>query len=224
MAKHISGDYDNELDSLRASFSTLGGYIEQQLHSSMQAFLTNDSSLAAEVRERELEINRLSMNLDQQATNVIALRQPAASDLRLVVSILKNSTDLERIGDETDRIAKFTERLGMYDSSRLYHADLTKLHSRVVAAVQTSLNVFARGDVDTALRSIGADKEVDALYDSVVQQVTREMTEDPVRVNNDLSIIWVARSLERIGDHSKNICETVVYAVRGQTVVHNISR
>ena len=222
MSKHISGEYDKELQTLQTTLTTLGGVAEQQLENAMRAFLTNDSNLAAQVKATELQINRYAIELDREVTSVIARRQPAAADLRLIVSILKNGTDIERVGDEAERIAKMSDRLSLYDSSRPYHGPLTELYGRVSNALRTSLDVYARLDVETALQTIAGDREVDALYDVVVKKVTDEMTRNQTRLTSDLSIIWVARSLERISDHAKNICETVVYLVHGQNIMHNV--
>lgn len=222
MSKHISGEYDKELQTLQTTLTTLGGVAEQQLENAMRAFLTNDSKLAAQVKATELQINRYAIELDREVTSVIARRQPAAADLRLIVSILKNGTDIERVGDEAERIAKMSDRLSLYDSSRPYHGPLTELYGRVSNALRTSLDVYARLDVETALQTIAGDREVDALYDVVVKRVTDEMTNNQSRLTSELSIIWVARSLERISDHAKNICETVVYLVHGQNIMHNV--
>lgn len=222
MSKHISGEYDKELQTLQTTLTTLGGVAEQQLENAMKAFLNNDSKLAAQVKATELQINRYAIELDREVTSVIARRQPAAADLRLIVSILKNGTDIERVGDEAERIAKMSDRLSLYDSSRPYHGPLTELYGRVSNALRTSLDVYARLDVETALQTIAGDREVDALYDVVVKKVTDEMTNNQSRLTSELSIIWVARSLERISDHAKNICETVVYLVHGQNIMHNV--
>lgn len=222
MSKHISGEYDKELHSLQTTLTTLGGVAEQQLQNAMKAFLTNDSKLAAQVKATELQINRYAIELDREVTSVIARRQPAAADLRLIVSVLKNGTDIERVGDEAERIAKMSDRLSLYDSTRPYHGPLTELYGRVSSALRTSLDVYARLDVETALKTIAGDREVDALYDLVVKKVTEEMTKNQSRLTSELSIIWVARSLERISDHAKNICETVVYLVHGQNIMHNV--
>ncbi len=222
MSKHISGEYDKELQTLQTTLTTLGGVAEQQLENAMKAFLTNDSKLAAQVKATELQINRYAIELDREVTSVIARRQPAAADLRLIVSILKNGTDIERVGDEAERIAKMSDRLSLYDSSRPYHGPLTELYGRVSNALRTSLDVYARLDVETALQTIAGDREVDTLYDVVVKKVTDEMTSNQSRLTSELSIIWVARSLERISDHAKNICETVVYLVHGQNIMHNV--
>lgn len=222
MSKHISGEYDKELNSLKSTFTTLGGLAEQQLDNAMRAFLNNDSMLAAQVKETEPQINRYAVELDRHVTYVIARRQPAAADLRLIMSILKNSTDIERVGDEAERIAKLSDRLSLYDASRSYHSHLTDLHARSAKALSSAMDVFARLDVDNALKTIAHDREIDFLYDTVVTKVTDEMTKNQSKLTSDLAIIWVARSLERIGDHAKNICETVVYLVHGQNIIHNV--
>lgn len=222
MQKHISGAYDTELEELRTTFTELGGLAERQVADAIQAFFSNDSELAASVKNTELQINRYAMELDKRAEYVIARRQPAATDLRLLVSILKSSTDLERVGDESERIAKFADRLSVYDANRPYHDALEELHTGVTRSLRESLDCFARLDVEQALQTIANDREIDSLYDSVVKHATKEMKQVTKRVTNALAVLWVARSLERIGDHAKNICQTVVYLVHGQMIIHNV--
>lgn len=222
MQKHISGAYDTELEELRTTFTELGGLAERQVSDAIQAFFSNDSELAASVKNTELQINRYAMELDKRAEYVIARRQPAATDLRLLVSILKSSTDLERVGDESERIAKFADRLSVYDVNQPYHDALAELHTSVTRSLRESLDCFARLDVEQALQTIANDREIDSLYDSVVKHATKEMKQVTKRVTNALAVLWVARSLERIGDHAKNICQTVVYLVHGQMIIHNV--
>ncbi len=222
MQKHISGAFDTELEELKTTFTELGGLAERQVADAMTAFFTNDSELATTVKSTELQINRHALELDKRAEFVIARRQPAATDLRLLVSILKSSTDLERVGDEAERIAKLADRLSVYDSNRPYHDYLQELSNGTSIALRESLDCFARLDVEQALQTIAGDREIDSLYDSVVKHATKEMKKVPKKVTNSLAIIWVARSLERISDHAKNICQTVVYLVHGQMIIHNL--
>ena len=222
MQKHISGAFDTELEELKTTFTELGGLAERQVADAMTAFFTHDSELATSVKNTELQINRHALELDKRAEFVIARRQPAATDLRLLVSILKSSTDLERVGDEAERIAKLADRLSFYDADRPYHAYLQELSDGVSIALRESLDCFARLDVEQALQTIAGDREIDSLYDAVVKHATKEMKKVPKRVKDSLAIIWVARSLERISDHAKNICQTVVYLVHGQMIIHNL--
>ena len=222
MQKHISGAFDTELEELKTTFTELGGLAERQVADAMTAFFTNDSELATSVKSNELQINRHALELDKRAEFVIARRQPAATDLRLLVSILKSSTDLERVGDEAERIAKLADRLSFYDANRPYHDNLQELSDGTSTALRESLDCFARLDVEQALQTIAGDREIDSLYDSVVKHATKDMKKVPKRVTNSLAIIWVARSLERISDHAKNICQTVVYLVHGQMIIHNL--
>ena len=222
MNRHISADYEKELESLRTTLTTVGGLAEQQLSNAFKSFLTNDTQLASKVRNTELQINRFALELERQATAVIATRQPAAADLRLIVSIIKNCTDIERIGDEAERIAKLMDREKTYDSNRPFHSRLIELHTRVADALGASLDAFTRLDVDIAVKTIADDRRVDELYKDVLNLTTDEMSSSHSTVSIDLSVIWVARSLERISDHAKNICESVVYLVHGQNIVNNV--
>lgn len=221
MPRHISEQYDNELSTLRASFTTMAGLVEQQLRRAMQAFMNNDSQLANEVHDVERRINEYEIELDRETTSVIARRHPAATDLRLLVSIFKNITDLERIGDEANRIAKLAERLGAYDQSTSVHQYLTRLYDATAYNLGSSLDAYARLDVDLAVKSISEDRNVDTLYDDTVNAVTEQISNGNIRIEDGLPVIWVARSLERIGDHGKNISENVYYLVNGDTLRHS---
>ena len=199
----------------------MAGLVEQQVRHAMQAFMNNDTQLANEVHDVERRINDYEIELDRDTTSVIARRHPAARDLRLLMSIFKNITDLERIGDEANRIAKLAERLGVYDQSTSAHKHLIRLYDATANNLGSSLDAYARLDVDQAVQSIADDRLVDSLYEETVNAVTEQMALGHIRIEDGLPVIWVARSLERIGDHSKNISENVYYLVNGNTLRHN---
>ena len=223
--RHISAQFEAELQTLQGKFAAMGGLIEEQVRSAMTAFKTIDLSLAQSVRERETQVNQLEMAIDQETTMILARRQPTASDLRLLVGLLKSSTDLERIGDEADRIAKVT--INTKPSSPpleellAIREDVATLENLASQMLRESLNQFARKDGSGATSTIAADAEVDQLYNTVIDSCSEGMTRNPTHVDEYIAVIWVARSLERIGDHAKNIAENTVYSVRGEDVRHH---
>lgn len=223
MQRHISGTFEEELERLKTDFVALGGTVEHQVADATRAFIQNDSELAESVKTMELQVNRRTVELNRLAEGTLALRQPAASDFRMIVGIFKTSTDLERIGDEADRIAKFVCQTWSYSVDREYHNIMTELIEQAVNAVRNALDAFTRLNVEQAKETIVRDGEIDRLYDEVVASSTSQIVENSANLKNDLAALWVARSLERIGDHAKNISETVIYLVEGEIVVHNIA-
>ena len=223
MQRHISGTFEEELERLTSDYTALGGIVEKQVDDALRAFIQNDSHLAETVNEVELQVNRQTVELTRLAEGTLALRQPAASDFRLIVGILKTSTDIERIGDEADRIAKFVGQQWCYRVDRDYHNFMIELREQTVNAVRQALDAFTRLNVELAKATIAQDREIDRLYDEIVATSTAHMIANSENLKNDLAALWVARSLERIGDHAKNISETVIYLVEGEIVVHNIA-
>ena len=217
MNRHISEQYDAELDKVRLRLLAMGGLVEKQLQRAVRAFANHDSGLAGEVRAADDEINRLEVELDDDCISIIALRQPAATDLRHLVCIMKAGTDLERVGDEADRIAKAAIAAAPLPQPRNQHAEILRLSELVDAMLGRALDAFARLDVDAAYDVIAADAAVDDEYDSVIGSAGEAMDGDP---DLWLNTMWAARALERIGDHAKNLCEHVVYMVKGKDVRH----
>jgi len=220
MNPHISEQYDAELASARSRLMEMGGLVEKLLQEAGEALIGHDTALAQKVRVGDKTVNQLELDIDEQCVNIIARRQPAASDLRTLISVMKASTDLERIGDEAGRVAKMAVVLADMEYPADQYNDfrhLTTLTSEIVAA---SLDAFARLDVDGALNAIAADEAIDEAYNQIVRNRSLNMRKDPSGIERDMSVIWAARALERIGDHAKNISEYVVYQVRGQDVRH----
>ena len=222
--RHISEQFETELQTLQSKFAAMGGLVEEQVHTAMRAFKDVDLALAQAVRTSEERVNQYEVEIDNETTTIIARRQPTASDLRLLIGLLKSSTDLERIGDEADRIAKIMIKARPYTPSMEELLpildDITNLENLTTSMLRGSLDHFARQDEDGALRTIDADSEVDRIYNSIVESCSNGMTRHPSNVNDYMSVIWVARSLERIGDHAKNVSENVVYSVRGEDIRH----
>lgn len=218
MNRHISEQYDSELKSARLRLMAMGGLVEKQLQGAIRAFTTHDATLAAEVRAGDDEINKLEVELDDDCISIIALRQPAATDLRLLVCIMKAGTDLERVGDEADRIAKAAIAAATLPQPQDQHAQILRLSELAAAMLRRALDAFERLDVGAAYDVIAADAEVDDEYDAVIRGAFDAMAQDP---EHWLNTMWTARALERIGDHAKNLCEHVVYMVKGKDVRHS---
>ena len=218
MNRHISEQYGVALENLRLRLLAMGGLVEQQLQKAVRAFTTHDSALAAEVRAADDEVNRFEVELDDGCIATIALRQPAATDLRLLVCIMKAGTDLERVGDEADRIAKAAMAAATLPQPGNRHAEILRLSELVAVMLRRALDAFARLDVDAAYEVIAADAEVDDEYDAVIRNAGETTAREPELWLNTL---WAARALERIGDHAKNLCEHVVYTVKGTDVRHS---
>jgi len=212
MSKHISEKYDEELAAVQEALMEMGGLVEQQLNDACEGLITHDRHLSNKVREVEKRVNQLEVDLDDQCVSIIALRQPAARDLRVITSIMKAVTDLERIGDEADRIAKMA--LGVAD------LPIPANHTDIVPMLTGALDAFARRDTTLAVKVIADDEKVDEGYAALVRKNMTEMRKNPEDVEHAMNLMWAARALERIGDHAKNICEYVVYQVEGEDVRH----
>ena len=225
--RHISAQYESELEALKSTFASMGGLVEEQLQCAMRAFTDVDLEAAKTVRIHEERVNQFELDIDKETTTIIARRQPAASDLRLLVGLLKSSTDLERIGDEASRIAKIMIKESPYtealDQLQPVLKDLTHLFNIAIGMVRSSLNHFARLDEVGARKTIETDIAVDNLYNAIIDSCSDGLAANPEHVNAFMSMIWFARSLERIGDHAKNISENVVYSVKGEDIRHSNS-
>ena len=220
MARHISGQYDTELEKLKKHFVDMAGLVETQLHAASDSYLQNQLELANEVVEREKQVNQFEVDIDIQVASVIARRQPTASDLRSLVVLLKSTTDLERIGDESKRIATLAITRPSYTSNSSIHAALVTLHEIVHDNVRRALDAYARMDEEGAMRVIESDKLVDDKYNEILDTSSQMIADESGNVDEFLTIIWVARALERIGDHAKNIGENIVYAASGRYIKH----
>ncbi|MEM1433295.1 MAG: phosphate signaling complex protein PhoU [Pseudomonadota bacterium] len=221
MIKHISEQFDTELDALRARLMEMGGLVERQIQQSCRALITHDIALAEETRSIDKEVNRYEIEIDERVINIIARRQPTAVDLRMVICIMKASADLERIGDESDRIAKMAIGMGRQAFPEDQYKHIRTLSEQVTRMVRDALDAFARGDADAALEVIAADRQVDQEYKVAVAKVLADLRQEPEHAERSINTLWTARALERIGDHAKNIGEQVVFQVRGEDVRHS---
>lgn len=224
MHKHISEQYDAELAQIADLLMEMGGLTESQLNNSFTALITNDFDMAETVRDVESKLNQLEVELDGRCVAIIARRQPTAGDLRNVISVMKASTDLERVGDEADRIAKLAIEMMDHPTNAVQNNDLRNIHSAVVKMLRRALDAFARMDIESALRVIDSDAGVDRAYKKLVGENIDQMRTNPQEIERNINIIWIARALERIGDHAKNISEYVIYRVKGQDVRHGGTR
>ncbi len=218
--QHISRKFNEELERLRSQVSNMGGLVEMQLTQAIEAIVSADSNLGLEVAKRDVEVNRFEVKIDEECGRILATRAPAAADLRLVVAVIKAITDLERIGDEAQRIGILAARLAGEAQQTQRHDELKTLAEHVLEMVHDALDAFSRLDAEDALRVVEEDKLVDEEYDMISRQCISMMMEDPHTIRRFMDISWVARALERIGDHAKNISEYVIYLVKGKDVRH----
>lgn len=218
--RHISRKYDEALEDVRTSVLEMGGLVEEQITNALAALAEFDSEIGERVIRDDYKINRLEVQIDEECTRIIALRQPAASDLRLVIAIIKTITDLERMGDEAEKIGRTAVRLAGNAPRRMRYAGVRNLGRHVQQMVHQSLDAFARLDVEAAVDIAREDKTVDLEYAACMRELVTYMMEDPRRISEVLDMIWCARALERIADHAKNIGEYIVFLVKGKDIRH----
>jgi len=220
MTDHISQQFNNELEDLRQHFLTMGGVVEKQVSGAIQALLNSDSSLAEDVREQDLTVNQLDGLIDEECTRILAKRQPAASDLRLILSISKSVSELERMGDEAKKIASLTLSLIEEGEAPRGYVEIDRIGIMVSRMIHDALDATARLDIDLAIKVAKKDRVVDIEYNTAIRSLVTYMMEDPRSITRVLNVIWVLRSLERIGDHARHICQHLIYMVKGVDVRH----
>ncbi|MBY5992782.1 phosphate signaling complex protein PhoU [Ferrimonas balearica] len=219
LSKHISGQFNAELEDVRNRVMAMGGLVEEQLTNALSVLQSGDEELAKKVVARDRKVNTLEVSIDEECTRIIAKRQPAASDLRLVLAISKTVSDLERIGDSAERIARLaTEHHHKRQRGMLVSMEAMGRHT--LKMLHEVLDAFARMDVDAAMRIHKEDAKVDSEYEAVVRQLMTFMMEDPRSIPNVLDVLWAARALERVGDRCQNICEYIIYYVKGKDIRH----
>ena len=219
--EHTSKQYDQELEAVRARVLKMGGLVEQQITQAMQALADGDVALADRVNAQDHEVNAMEVGIDEDCTHIIARRQPAAGDLRLIVAIIKTITDLERIGDEAAKIARMTKSL--HGTDRIYRPRIVEMRHAATIGVQMlrkSLDAFARLDTASATQVLRDDQQVDDAFRGILRQLITFMMEDPRTISPSIEILFAAKALERIGDHAKNMAEYVIYLVEGKDVRH----
>lgn len=216
--RHISGQFNSELESVRNQVMQMGGLIEQQFADALTAMADNNVELARQVRIKDEEVNKFESAIDQACSRIIAKRQPAASDLRLILSIMKSVTELERVGDSVAGIASMViENSGEEVPSLI---GLENMGQIVLKMLHNALDAFTRLDLQAAIRVHNEDKKVNRQYESIVRELMTFMMEDSRSIPFILKVLAAARSIERIGDRCQNLCEQVVYLVKGVDVRH----
>ena len=220
LTHHISRRFNTELEELRSDVLAMGGLVEKQVADGLIALTTSDTEIAEQVAASDYKVNSMEVAIDEKCNQILARRQPAASDLRLVVTMIKTITDLERIGDEAEKLGQLAVKLSDKSVSSGQFVELRHLGDHVKTMLHNSLDAFARMDVADALRTIESDKLINDEFESIMRQLITRMMEDPREIKNALRVSWCARALERIGDHACNICEYVVYLVKGKDIRH----
>jgi phosphate transport system protein len=220
LGQHISQQFNAELEDIRNRVLTMGGLVEQQIADAMTAIVEGDDHMAEIVINNDYKVNAMEVALDEECNRVLARRQPTAGDLRLIVAVIKTITDLERIGDEAERIARMSQHASVSDDMRVHPVQIQHLGDQVRQMVHQALDAFARMDTVLAVQVWREDLKVDNEYESIMRQLITFMMADPRSIPRVLDIMWSARSLERIGDRARNICEYVIYLVKGKDVRH----
>lgn len=220
LTQHISNRFNEELEEVRNHVLKMGGLVEKHLGEGLEALLSSNAQLGEEVASSDYLVNTMEVDIDEQCTLILARRQPAASDLRLVISIIKTITDLERIGDEAEQLGIYAIKLADENTNPSLYVQLRHLGEHVRGMLHTALDAFARMDVDVALDVIQSEAMLSDEFDSISRQLILQMIEDPRQIKTALNVHWCARALERIGDHCVNVCEYTVYLVKGRDVRH----
>ncbi|MDI5935092.1 phosphate signaling complex protein PhoU [Halomonas kalidii] len=219
-SQHISRQFNQELEELKTRLMAMGGLVEKQVQDAVTALLDGDTRLAERVIDNDNQVNAMQIRLDEECTRVLARRQPAASDLRLVLAVIRAASDLERIGDEASKIAR--NAIGLVESANgsrgFVEVRLISEHVRMM--VRDALTSFARFDTELALKVVHEDEQVDSEYQSAMRALMTFMMEDARAISPVLSVMWILRALERIGDHANNLAEYVVYLVKGLDIRH----
>jgi len=220
-SQHLSSQFDEDLSRLRTHVLQMGGMVETQISAAVVAYATGEVGSVKSIVDADHKVNELEKAIDDDCAHIIAKRQPAASDLRLVLGISKIVTDLERAGDEAKKIAKGVRRI--YENGHVpsqFGIGVRHLAEAAIVMVRQALDAFARLDTTQARAVIRADSEVDTEFKSIIRQLITHMMEDPRTITTSIDIITIARAIERIGDHAKNVSEQVIYVVEGHDVRH----
>jgi len=220
ISHHISQQFNEELETIRHKVLTMGGLVEEQIENATSALVSGDVEQAEGVISRDYQVNAYEVAIDEESIQILARRQPAAGDLRLIVAVIKTITDLERMGDQAEKVARMAIHLADMERPKNQYSELEHLSDQVRKMLRGALDAFARMDAEAAASVAQEDLKVDAEYDAIMRQMITFMMEDPRNVRRTLDTMWSARALERIGDHARNICEYVIYLVKGKDVRH----
>jgi len=219
--KHISQRYNDELEEIKNHLLTMGGLVEQQLEKASIALIKGDTKLANEVYKEGSRVNALEKLIDEECAQCLARRQPAAGDLRLIVTVIKAVSDIERVGDQAEHLARFATQLAEHPRPKNNYHEVYQLAQHVQNMFHDALDAFARVDEDLALKVIKEDDNVNYEYEAITRQHITYMMEDPRSINSSLDVLWTIRALERVGDHASNLCKYLVYLVKGQDIRHS---
>ena len=222
--KHLSTQFDAELSGLSNRVLEMGGLVESQVVQGVKALATVDADIAAQVLAAEERVNTMEMDIDRDLSAIIARRQPTARDLRLLIAISRTIANLERVGDEAARIARMVQRLvkgGGASHLRLPLSDLAIESDLAIAQLRKALDAFARLDTAQALEVLRADDQIDREFEGLLRKLITYMMEDPRTISASIDMIFVAKAIERVGDHAKNLAEAIIYVVKGTDVRHS---
>ncbi|HRF12998.1 MAG: Negative regulator of Pho regulon [Candidatus Accumulibacter phosphatis] len=225
MSDHLSKQFDLELENIGSRILQMGSLVERQVLTAIEAFSSGNLESLQQVIDDERQVNADEVGIDEDCTLLIARRQPAAGDLRLILAILRIVTDLERIGDKACEIATMSRALRLAGDRRIPRlSDLDHCGRLATDMLRAALDSLARRDVDAARQVIGMDVAVDTAFDAILRQLLTYMLEEPRTIAEALDVIWIAKAIERVGDHATNIAEDVVYIVSGIDIRHTTPR
>jgi len=222
--KHLSTQFDSELSGISTRVLEMGGVVESQVARSIYALTHFSGEVASEVLMTEEKVNAMEVEIDRDLSTIIARRQPTARDLRLLIAISKTIANLERVGDEAARVARTVQRLinaGVSSRLRLPVNDLAYESELAVDQLRKALDAFARLDVDKAVEVLRADDKIDQEFEGLMRKLITFMMEDPRTISSSIDLVFVAKAIERVGDHAKNLAEQIIYIVKGTDVRHN---
>jgi phosphate transport system protein len=220
VSEHASKQYDLDLESIRSRVLQMGGLVESQIRRGIEALASGERATLDDIIATDHKVNAMEVALDGDCSQVIVRRQPAANDLRMILAITKTVTDLERMGDEAQKIARMAKSLHERGAAAKLPVDLSHASELAISMLRRTLDAFARLDCTSAAEVIRDDAGIDAEFRSILRQLITYMMEDPRTISTALEIIWIAKALERIGDHAKNMAEQVIYIVKGTDVRH----
>ena len=222
--KHLSTQFDAELSGISTRVLEMGGLVESQVAQAVQALISFSNETAATVLRQEQDVNTMEVEIDRDLSSIIARRQPTARDLRLLIAISKTIANLERVGDEAARIARTVQRLinaGVPSRLQLPMSDLAYEAELAIALLRKALDAFARLDVEQALDVLKQDDQIDKEFEGLMRKLITYMMEDPRTISTSIDLVFVAKAIERVGDHAKNLAEVIIYVVKGMDVRHN---
>lgn len=221
--QHISQQFNADLKDIRNQMLSMGELVQRQVTDAIEAICESDNRLADQIIQREDDVDEMEVSIDQECTHILVRRQPAASDLRMVLAVSRIVRDLERMGDEAYKVAIHALDVAHSNQagSMICNSSIRHMGSAVVKMISAALDAFARHDIKAAIEVVRSDKLVDEQYASAIRELITYMMEDPRSISQAINILWILRAIERIGDHARNISEQVIYLVSGADVRHS---